>query len=100
MEFFGVKTDKTIVSPEALKGILQNHIGEFDECDCFDGKEHSYIELGAFVGSQEGALRLMGMGADLGLWELLTPTSLMPFLSEELRLEMAGGGYVCIKAEV
>jgi hypothetical protein len=42
----------------------------------------------------------MAMGAELGLWTLLTPTSLMPFLPEELRMQMAGAGFVCIKAGV
>jgi hypothetical protein len=97
LEFFGVRTDKTKVTAEEVRGLIQNHIGEFEDCNPFDGEEHSYIELGAFVGDQGAALRLMGMGADLGLWTLLTPTSLMPFLPEELRMQMAGNGFVCIK---
>ena len=43
----------------------------------FDHIEHSYIELGAWLGSQELALRLMGMGDLLGLWKLLTPKTVL-----------------------
>lgn len=66
--------------------------------DLFDGKEHSYIEIGGFVGDQGLALQLMGLGALLGLWKLLTPyTVLGDDTPPELAMQMAGVGYVSIQ---
>lgn len=54
----------------------------------------SYIEVGAEVGSQSGALRLFALGKALGLWEVITPST-MGFAGVEAR-EMAGRGFVMI----
>ena len=98
VEFFGVITDKSKITAEALKDLIANHLGEFEPVNPFDGEEHSYIELGAFMGDQGVALCLMGLGAELGIWQLLTPTSLMPFLAADMRKQLAENGFVCIKA--
>ena len=64
-----------------------------------DGKEHSYIEMGADMGNQSIALMTMGLGELLIAWKLLTPNSIMPLmaLDEELRMQMAGMGMVTIR---
>jgi len=41
--------------------------------ELLDGNEHSYIELGGLLGSQEAALLLIGLGHLLGLWKALEP---------------------------
>ena len=63
----------------------------------FDGKEHSYLEMGADMGDQGIALMTMGLGKLLNIWELLTPESLMPFLPQELKMQMAGQGLISIQ---
>ncbi|MDU8350741.1 hypothetical protein RYA05_02415 [Pseudomonas syringae pv. actinidiae] len=43
----------------------------------FDHDEHSFIQIGAVLGDQGFALRVMGLGASLGMWQLLTPKSVL-----------------------
>ena len=76
-----------------LQTCIANHKGEFRDCDPLDGKEHSYIELGAWLGDQGAALMLMGLGALLGLWEVATP-KMIPGLDKPLMDMMAGQGFV------
>ncbi len=63
-----------------------------------DGKEHSYLEMGGDIGDQGIALATMGLGKILGIWDLLTPESIMPFLPPEVKQQMAGQGMITIKA--
>lgn len=65
-----------------------------------DGKEHTYLETGGDCGDQGLALMAMGLGELLGIWRLLTPNSMVPFLDEKMRMEMAGVGYVSIKSKI
>ena len=67
--------------------------------DLFDGKEHSYLEIGAWIGDQGLAMMLMGLGKLLGMWDLLTPRMFGPSLPDELALQMAGQGYLTIRAK-
>ncbi|GAI77300.1 unnamed protein product, partial [marine sediment metagenome] len=39
------------------------------------------------------------LGKLLRVWELLTPNSMMPFLPEEMKMDMAGKGMISIKME-
>lgn len=64
-----------------------------------DGKEHSYLEMGADIGDQGIALMTMGLGELLGAWELLTPNSIMPFLDDAIKMRMAGMGMITIRVE-
>lgn len=65
-----------------------------------DGKEHSYLETGADVGDQGLAMMAMGAGALLDTWNLLTPdTVLGKDIDKDLRMKMAGMGYITIKAD-
>jgi len=65
-----------------------------------DGKEHSYLETGGDIGDQGLALMAMGLGELLGIWELMTPNSMVPFLDKEIRMKIAGTGYITIKAKL
>ena len=62
-----------------------------------DGKEYNYINIGADIGNQGIALMTMGLGSILGVWNLLTPNSLLPFLPDELKMQMAGQGMISIQ---
>lgn len=63
----------------------------------FDNEEHSYIEIGSVVGDQDTALRLMGLGTELHLWQLLTPKTMLKIENDsEIGKKMAGLGMVTI----
>ena len=84
-----------------LRALLKAHAdrGPFATVDVLDGQEHSYLELGAWLGSQGTALRLMGLGQLLGLWQLLTPKNMLgPAAPDDLVKELAGAGYVTVVA--
>lgn len=44
--------------------------GQFCNVDLLDGRPHSYIEIGGWVGDQTTALHLMGLGAAMHLWTI------------------------------
>lgn len=77
--------------PEDLRSLI-----EAEESNLFDGEEHSYLEVGGWIGDQGLALTLMGLGSLLGLWNLLTPRIFN--LSEDLVQQMAGQGYISVQA--
>lgn len=84
---------------EELTAAIKAHKGEYGEVDLFDGKEHSYLEIGGWIGDQGAAMMLMGLGAILGLWQLLTPrTVLGPSIPDDLVMQMAQAGMVTIQA--
>ena len=80
--------------PEEFRKLVEEELPHW-----LDGKEHSYLETGGDIGDQGLALMAMGLGGILGIWELLTPNSMVPFLDEGMKMEMAGTGYVTIRAE-
>lgn len=95
--FFKVKATNDATPTEIIDAI-KSHPGEFCECDPLDGKEHSYIELGGWIGDQGLALRLIGLGADLGMWHLLTPKTMMPgMLDDAVIQKMAGMGMIALQ---
>ena len=64
-----------------------------------DGKEHSYMETGGDIGDQGLAMQAMALGQLLGIWKLLTPSTLFgSVVSAEKKLEMAGAGYISIRS--
>lgn len=84
-----------------LRRLIPEHNGEFADVDPFDGEEHSYIELGAWIGDKGLALRLMALGAKVGLWTLLTPITLLgKAISRADAVRMAGNGLVAITTAV
>lgn len=78
---------------ETLRQLIVEHKGVFGECNPLDRGEHSYIELGGWIGDQSLALMLIGLGVVLGLWGILTP-KMLPGLDKELMDMMAGQGLV------
>jgi len=65
--------------------------------DWLDGKEHSYLQVGADMGDQGIALMTIGFGHLLGAWKALSPDTMMSFLPEDLKQEMAGRGMVSLQ---
>jgi len=64
-----------------------------------DGKEHNYLEMGADIGDQGLAMAAMGLGKLLGVWELITPETMMIDADAPLALEMAGAGFLIIQTK-
>jgi len=92
---------KSSPNPDDMREVVRNHQPVFtDAVDPLDGEEHNYIELGAWAGDQETALRMMGLGSILGLWKLLTPNTILgDLVDEDMKMAMAQRGFVCIQAE-
>ena len=85
---------------ETLKLLLAAHKGDGNVTP-LDGKEHGYIELGVWLGDQALALRLIGLGAVLGIWKLHTPKTVLGTvmkLSDEEIMQMAKSGLVTVTA--
>lgn len=99
MVFFRVAAAKGADAAE-LKELVKGSVeGSFGAVDVFDGEEHGYIELGGWIGDQGCALMLMGLGAVLGLWDLLTPMTVLKLESDDpLTGRIAGMGMVSVKA--
>jgi hypothetical protein len=83
-----------------LKEIIEdNEEGEFEKVNLFDGKEHSYIQVGAWIGDQGAAMGLMALGTHLGLWDLLTPMTVLGRIfdrDDPMVMQMAGMGMISI----
>lgn len=76
---------------EAVGLALEFSHGEFTDIsrDHFQGGL-SYIELGAWIGDQGRAIKLMGLGKALGLWDLATPALLG--IQGEMAKDLLGRG--------
>jgi hypothetical protein len=68
--------------------------GEYETLTAEDWAEGpSYIAIGAWIGSQDLALRLIALGRHYGCWEVITPGS-MGITDREKADAMAGAGFV------
>lgn len=95
--FFKVANDpNNPADAETLRTLIKEHRGEFNDVDLFDGNKHNYMEVGGWIGDQGLALQLMGLGAILGLWKLITPMSLG--ITGDNAMQMAGMGMLSILA--
>jgi hypothetical protein len=83
--------------PEKLRQLIKAHRMAFGPCDLFDGQEHSYLQVGGWIGDQGLALQLMGLGSILGMWRLMTPRNMIPGISDDLAMLMAQNGLVSIQ---
>lgn len=99
MVFFNVRAESGTDAAELRKLVMGSVDGAHCTLNLFDGYEHSYLEVGAWIGDQGLALSLMGLGSVLGLWKLLTPkTVLGKDISLDLEQQMAGMGFIAIQA--
>lgn len=87
---------------EELRSAIKAHRGRYGYplLDLFDGKEHSYLEIGGWIGDQGLAMMLMGLGSLLNLWQLLTPkTVLGSEISDDTAMRMAQSGLITIQSK-
>ena len=96
MIFFQVATANHPTLAEFIE-LSRSHQSEFEDVDPFDGKEHSYIELGGWLGDQGIALQYMALGHMLEAFTVDTPRSMLGSdLSEDIVRDMAGMGLVTV----
>jgi hypothetical protein len=91
LTFFKVAA-KPEASADALRALVQEAMPNL-----LNGREHSYLEIGVEIG-QDAALRLIGLGGVLRLWDVLSPDTLMPFLTHEQKVAIAQRGLVALLA--
>jgi hypothetical protein len=96
MVFFKVAA-KDAPSKETFVHLTNEHKGDFCEVDPFDGHEHNYMELGAWIGDQGIAMQYMGLGVALGVFSLLSPAMLK--LEGPLAMRMAQNGMLAVQAK-
>lgn len=100
--FFDVSLAKgSKATSEKLIKLIEARGPAFGEkIDLMDGKEHSYIEIGGWIGDQGLALTLMGLGELLDIWQLITPKTIFGKAGapKETLDDMAGSGLITIIA--
>lgn len=91
LELITVGVDREMA--EKHRSRLCEILNDYSEPERLAG-QLSYIEVGAEIGEQGAAFQLFALGKVLGLWDIVTPTS-MGF-SGEAAQEMAGKGFIMI----
>lgn len=97
MYFFDVCAVNNPLKEEFLHHIA-NHKGEFADMNPLEG-EHSYIEVGGWIGDQGLGMQFMALGKMLGLWEIMHPGMILNVndpKQKALADQMAGMGMVSI----
>lgn len=102
MVFFKVAPTGELPNLDAFIAFSHTHTAAHgDDVNPFDGKEHSYLELGGWIGDQGIAMQYMALGVMLGAFSLLSPYTMLRLpAGDPLALSMAGAGYVSIQAHV
>ena len=93
LTFFKVKSVNDANAQEFLSLVKS----EFPQW--LDGAEHSYLQIGGDVGDQGIALMTIGLGHLLGVWNALCPETLMPFLDDAMKQQMAGMGMISLQVK-
>jgi len=96
MVFFKIAAKDNPDKAEFLR-LTQEHQGEFGDVDPLDGKEHSYLELGGWIGDQGIAMQYMALGVLLGVFNLISPAALG--VVGDQALQLAGVGFLTIQTK-
>ncbi len=99
--FFKVLIDEK-ADTETFRSLIKSSLkGEFDVViDPLDGDEHRYIELGAWIGDQELAMRFMALTSHFKMAQLLTPKVMMgQNIDPALESKLLNAGYCTIRAK-
>jgi hypothetical protein len=94
----GLRGDADVTAEELVALIKDSEEGNFARITVDRLKAGpSYIELGGWLGDQGAALMFMGLGEILGLWDVVTPeTMLRGTVNQGKADELAGLGLVMI----
>lgn len=88
---------KEQIDKAEFERLIKEHEPEFGvKLNPYDGEEHGYIELGAWIGDQRDALVFIALSDHLGLAKALHPGNIMPFLEKDLQNMLAGQGKICL----
>jgi hypothetical protein len=91
------------LTPEQISrvnNLLAHTKGVHTECNLLDGKEHSYFEVGAWIGDQQDALVLMGWLEHMGRGEVIHPNKVLPAAHADIKAEMMRQGLVTFRAKI
>lgn len=97
MYFFDVCAVNNPIKEEFL-ALIAKHEGAFNEMNPLEG-EHSYIEVGGWIGDQGLGMQFMALGKLLDLWNVMHPGLILDVnIAEQKQLAdmMAGRGMVSI----
>lgn len=86
-------------SVEDFDRLTRETKGDYGPCDPFDGKDHGYIELGAWIGDQGLAMCYMALGVMLGKFNLLAPAMLGIPNDSALGKQMIGQGFLSVMSK-
>lgn len=76
---------------EARRAELVQILSQYPEPERLAGGP-SYIEAGAVLGDQGAAFMMFALGEALGLWKVITPTTV--HITGEQAVELAGRGFI------
>lgn len=97
--FFKVKM-RDGADADALRFHIGRHKPAFGSLDVFDGREYNFMQVGAWLGGQELALRFMALGHLLGVFQLLTPRLVLgDKIPDDIVQQALGAGMVTIVAD-
>ena len=100
MIFFKAALASTHANAEEFMRLSKENEGDYVQVDPFNGKEHSYLELGGWLGDQGIALCYMALGTLLGVFDLYTPRTVLPQgISDVQVMQLAGAGLVTVKSK-
>jgi hypothetical protein len=78
--------------------LMAEHKGHHCDCNPVDGNEHGYIELGGWIGDQGLAMMFMALGVYLGVFKLMTPSTMLPpCIPDSLKKMMIERGMICVQ---
>jgi hypothetical protein len=98
MFFFEVSAVDNPTAEEFVR-LTNEHKGVFCEATPLDGGEHSYLELGGWIGDQGLAMQYMALGKMLGLWQVMHPGMILNVNDPDQKLfadQLAAEGMVSI----
>jgi hypothetical protein len=97
VHFFKVKARKG-ADKRLLVRLVEEFPGDMKECNPFDGKEHNFMDLGAWIGTQELALLFMGLAGSLNLCNVMSPNTMLgDMVSKDAKDNMAKSGFISMQ---
>lgn len=100
MGFFGIMLgpDSDLTALKLKNAIVRAEQGVDANMDLQDfcAEDISYTRIGIWLGDQGLALAFMGLGAELGLWDIVLPQT-VGIVDEALVQRMMGMGFIMIR---
>ena len=82
---------------EEFTKLTKENAERFADINPLDGKDHNYMELGAWIGDQGLAMMYMALGVHLGVFSLLSGNTLLGLpKGDPLVMQMAQAGLLSV----